>query len=140
MLSKLRFSSLRHIYWLIWLGLLSFVFWLSAYLMKVKLFQKRIVPVPDLHIDSTAWSLGPPAKVYTILNIVIRLSHLCCHNVLYFLNKPSVIVLTRLHSILQYCRILNTSHHLRLYSNWLSTLPSSSSHEGGELGGASQVK
>ena len=71
---------------------------------------------------------GPPAEVYNILNKVI--GHLCCHNVLYFLNNLSVIFLTQLHSISEYCRILNISHHLCRYSNWLSILPSSSSREG----------
>ena len=37
---------------------------------------------------------GPPVKVYNIFNTVIGLSHLCCHNVLYFLNNPSGIFLT----------------------------------------------
>jgi hypothetical protein len=60
---------------------------------------------------------GPPAKVYNILNTVIGLSHLCCQKVLYFLNNPSVIFLTQLHSISAYCRILKTPHHLRLYSH-----------------------
>ena len=82
---------------------------------------------------------GPLAKVYTIFNTVIGHSHLCCHNVLYFLNNPSVIFLTQLHSISEYCRILNTPHPSRLYSNWLQ-LPSSSCHEGGVLGGALQVE
>ena len=82
---------------------------------------------------------GPPPKVYHIFNNAIGLSHLCCHNVLYFLNNPSVICLAQLHSISEYCRILNTPHHLRLYWNWLSTLQSSSSREGDELGGTSQV-
>jgi hypothetical protein len=77
------------------------------------------------------------AGVYNMLNIVIGLSYLCCHNVLYFLNNPSVIFLTQLHSISEYCRILDTPHHLWLYWNWLNTLPPSSSCEGGELGGAS---
>ena len=36
----------------------------------------------------------PPAKVFIISNTVIGLSHLCCHNVLYFLNNTSVIFLT----------------------------------------------
>jgi hypothetical protein len=82
---------------------------------------------------------GPSAKVYIIFITVIGLSHLCCHSVLYFLNNPSVIFLTQLHSISEYCRILSTPHHLCFYWKWLSTLPSSSSHEGGELGVASQV-
>jgi len=81
-----------------------------------------------------------PAKVYNIVNAVIGLPHLCCHNVLYFLSNPSVIFLTQLHSITEYCRILNTPHHLLLYWNWLNTLPSSPNHEGGDLGGALQVK
>ena len=90
-----------------------------------------LIPVPDLPIGSIGWSLGPikcrgpPAKVYNIFNTVIGLSYLCCHN-------SSVIVLTQLHSISEYYRILNASHHLRIYWNWLSTLPPSSSHEGGE--------
>jgi hypothetical protein len=51
-------------------------------------------PVPDLPIGSIGWSLRasqfrvPPANVYNIFNTVIELSHLCCHNVLYFLNDP----------------------------------------------------
>jgi hypothetical protein len=31
---------------------------------------------------------GPPVKVFNIFNTVIGLSHLWCHNVLYFLNNP----------------------------------------------------
>jgi hypothetical protein len=42
---------------------------------------------------------GPPIKVYSMFNTVIGLSHLCCHNVLYFLNNPSVIFFTQLHSM-----------------------------------------
>ena len=82
----------------------------------------------------------PPPKVYNIFNTVIGVSHLWCHDILYFLNSPSLIVFTQLHSISEYCRILNTPYHLRLYSNLLNTLPSSSSREGGELGLASQVE
>ena len=82
---------------------------------------------------------GLPAKVHNIFNTVIGLSHLCCHNVLYFLNNPSIIFLIQLHSIPEYCRIWKILHHLHLYSNRLNTLPSSSSREGGELGEASQV-
>ena len=44
---------------------------------------------------------GPPAKVYTVFNTIIGLSNLCCHNVM-------------LHSISEYCRILNTPHHFCL--------------------------
>ena len=83
---------------------------------------------------------GPPAKVYFLFNVFIGLSHLCCHNVLYLLSNPSVIFLTQLDSISEYCRIWNIPHHLRLYSNWLNTLPSFSSRESGELGGVSHVQ
>ena len=48
---------------------------------------------------------GPPTKVYSIFNTVIGLSHLCCHNALYFLNNPLAIFLTQLHPISKYCRI-----------------------------------
>ena len=56
---------------------------------------------------------GPPAKMYNIFNSVIGHSHLCCHN--YCTFNPSVIFLTQLHSISEYCRILNTPHYLPLY-------------------------
>ena len=82
---------------------------------------------------------GPPVKVYNIFNTVIGLSYLCCHSLLYFLNNPSGIFLTHLHFISEYCRILNIPHHFCLYLNWLNTLPSPSSREGGELGGVLQV-
>ena len=84
--------------------------------------------------------LGPPANAYYVFNIVIRLSHLCCHNELYFLNNPSVIFLAELHTISEYCRILITSHHLHFYWNWLNTISSSFGREDEEFGGASQVK
>jgi hypothetical protein len=51
---------------------------------------------------------GPLVKVYNIFNTVIVLSHLSCHSALYFLNNYSVVVLTQLHSISEYCSILNT--------------------------------
>ena len=63
---------------------------------------------------------GPPAKVYNIFTTIIGLSHLCCHSILYFLNNHSVLFLTQLHFISEYCIILNTPHHLRLYWNWLN--------------------
>jgi hypothetical protein len=50
---------------------------------------------------------GPPTKVYNKFNTDIGLSHLCCHNILYFLNNPSVISLAQFHSISEYCRILS---------------------------------
>jgi hypothetical protein len=62
------------------------------------------------------------SKVYNIINTVIWLSHLCCNSVLYFLNNLSVIFFTQLHFISEYCRILSTTHHLRLYWNWLNTV------------------
>jgi hypothetical protein len=60
---------------------------------------------------------GPPAKVYNISYTVILDFHTyaAMNNVLYFLNNPSVTFLTQLHSISEYCRILNTPHHLPLY-------------------------
>jgi hypothetical protein len=58
---------------------------------------------------------GPLVKVYNIFNTVIVLSHLSCHSALYFLNNSSVIFLTQLHSVSEYCRILNTPSHLCLY-------------------------
>jgi hypothetical protein len=45
-----------------------------------------------------------------------------------------------LHPIYECCKILNTSHHFRLYWNWLNTIPSYSSREGVELPGTSQVE
>ena len=54
---------------------------------------------------------------------------------MYSLNNPSVISLAQLHSISEYCRMVNTRHHPRFNSNWLNTRPSSSSREGGGLGG-----
>ena len=128
---------------------------ISSYLFNLLFFDFRTTksmyikegcPVPDLPIGAIGLKpraskfRGSPAKVYNIFNTVIGLFHSCCHKVVYFLNNPSVIFLTQLHSISENCRILNTPYHLRLYSNWLNTLPSSSSREGGELGGASQVE
>ena len=65
--------------------------------------------------DEASKFSGPLVKVYNIFNTVIVLSHLSCHNALYFLNNSSVIFLTQLHSISEYCRILNTPSHLCLY-------------------------
>ena len=45
---------------------------------------------------------GAPAKVFNIFNTVIGLSHLCCHNVLYFLNNPSVIFLTQFQNMVEF--------------------------------------
>jgi hypothetical protein len=50
---------------------------------------------------------GLPVKVYNILNTVIELSHLCCHNVLYFLNKYSLVFLT----VALHFRILQNVKH-----------------------------
>jgi len=60
---------------------------------------------------------GAPTKMYTIFNSVIGVSHLCRHNVVYFLNNPSVIFFTQLYFISEYC----TPHHLRLHWNWSNT-------------------
>jgi len=64
------------------------------------------IPIPTVSARFTYWLdrlkprvskfRGPPVKVYNIFNTVIGLSHLCCHNVLYFLNNPSVVFLTTL--------------------------------------------
>jgi hypothetical protein len=83
-----------------------------------KLNGRSLRSVPDLPIGS---SLGPQnlgglrPRCILFLTLLLDFSHLCCHNVLYFLNNPSVIFLTQLHSISEYCRILNTPPHLRLY-------------------------
>jgi len=45
---------------------------------------------------------GPPAKVFNIFNTVIGLSHLCCHNVRYFLDNPSVIFLTQFQNMVEF--------------------------------------
>jgi hypothetical protein len=104
--------------------LLSFFFW-PLYSMAGFIYRlDRLKP-------RASKFRGPPAKVYTVFNSVIAVSHLCCHNVLYFLNNPSVIFFTQLHFISEYC----TPHHLRLHWNWLNMLPSSSSREGRELRG-----
>jgi hypothetical protein len=98
--------------------------------------------VLDLPIGSIGWILGPQ-NLGGLRSMCIIFSTLLLdfhtYPVLYFLNNPSVVFLTQLHSISEYCRILNTPHHLCLYWNWLNTFPCSSSREGGELGGASQV-
>ena len=49
-------------------------------------------------------------------------------------NKPPIICFAQLHFISEFCRIsLKTRHRHRIYSDWLSSLPSSSSREGGGL-------
>jgi len=79
---------------------------------------------------------GPPAKVYHLLTLLLDYhTYAVIYIVLKFLNNPSVMFLTQLHSISEYCRILSTSHELCLYWNWLSTLKASSSPEGGRIGG-----
>ena len=44
--------------------------------------------------------MGSPSKEHNIFDTVIGLSYICC-----ILNNPSVIFLTQLHSILEYCRL-----------------------------------
>jgi len=120
---------------------------------QLQVMKQRIqmTPVADLLIGLTGWSLGPqnlgglrPGCI-TIFDTIIALSYLCCHNTLfcysalYSLNNPLLIFLAQLYSISEYCRISNTPHHHRLYSNWLNTLPSSSRREGGRIGGASEI-
>ena len=68
----------------------------------------RVIYRLDRHMPRASIFKGPPAKVYTIFNTVIGLSHLHCRNVLCFLSNPSVSFLTQLHSISDYYRILNT--------------------------------
>jgi hypothetical protein len=114
--------------------------WRSIYIPTVKSCSAGFTYRLDRLKPGASTFRGPPAKVYVVFNTVIWISHLCFNNVLYFLNNPSVIFLTQLHSISEYCRILNTPYHLRLYWNWLDILPYSPSREGGELGGASQVE
>ena len=99
--------------------------------------QQRLSTVRDLPIGSIGWSLGPHNLgglqlrcIIFLLDTFIGLSQLCCHSILYFLNNHSVVFLTQLHFISEYCRILNIPHHLRLYWNCLNTLLSSSSREG----------
>jgi hypothetical protein len=112
--------------------------------MKVKL--GTITPVPDLPIGSIGWSLGPQSlgglrprwRIFLTLLLDFN-TYLCCHNVLYFRSNPSVIFLTQLHSISEYCRIINTPIIFAFIEIWLNTLPSSSSREGGESRGVSQV-
>jgi len=76
--------------------------------------------------------------MYHIFNTVIGLSHLC--TVLSkqpFSNFPYTVALhfRILHSFKQ----PSSSSSSSPYWNWLNTLPSSSSREGVELGGTSQV-
>ena len=121
-----------------------FLFDQVAVLNEVQTLDKLVrYTVPNLHIGSTGWRLGPQnwaGQGVLYFNTVIGLSHLCFPNLLYFLNNSSVVFLTQLHSISEYWRILDTPHHLRLYWNWWNTLPSSSSREVGELGETSLVE
>ena len=110
-------------------GLDSVREWCDRVYATIKLPQNRIsayhlaVCVPSVGFTYSLDKLktraskfrGSPDKVYNMFNTVIGLSHICCYSVLYFLNNPSVIFLTQLHSISEYCRILNTPHLLRLF-------------------------
>ena len=91
--------------------------WRSIYIPTVKSCSARFTYRLDRLKPRASTYRGPPAKVYNIFNTVIWISHLCFNNVLYFLNNPSVIFLTQLHSISEYCRILSTPHNLCLYWN-----------------------
>ena len=98
-------------------------------------------PVLDLPIGSIGWRLGPQnlggLRPRFMLFLTLLLDF---HTYAVITYCTSVIFRTQLHSISEYCRILNTPHHHRLYWNWLTTLPSSSSHDGWGLGGVSQVE
>jgi hypothetical protein len=59
-------------------------------------------------------------KIGTWMALVLVDVLVCCHYKLYFLSNPSVIFLTQLHSISEYCRILNTpSSHSPLSNSHL---------------------
>jgi len=81
-------------------------------------FKRGLSDVDCMVVSSAEFTYWHKPRASTfrciIFSTVIGLSHLCCHSVLYFLNNPSVIFLTQLHSISEYCRIINTSHHPRL--------------------------
>ena len=97
---------------------------ISTFLLKGnKLYSARFTYRLDRLKPRVSQFRGPPSKVHNIFNTVIGLPHVCCHSVLYFINNFSVIFLTQLHSISEYCRILNTTYHLCLYWNWLNALP-----------------
>jgi hypothetical protein len=94
-------------------------YWLNFYKQKKEkrkwiLFNAGFTYRLEMLTPRASKFRGPPPKVYNIFKSVIGLSQLCCHYVRYFLNNPSLIFLTQLHSILEYCRILNSPHHLRL--------------------------
>ena len=60
----------------------------------------------------------PPTKVYNIFNTVIGLSHVCCHNVLYILNNPSVIFLAHFISALHFRIVQNFKHTSICLQSW----------------------
>jgi hypothetical protein len=72
--------------------------------------RRLLFPVPNFPISSTGWSLGPQnlgglwQRCNNFFYTFIGLSHVCCHNVMYFLNNPSVIFLTQLQSISEYSK------------------------------------
>ena len=107
--------------------------------------DSTIAAVSDLHVGLIGWSMDPQNLRGLRPRCIIFLP--CYWTFTLMLSQrtvlsknPSAIFLTHLHSISEYCRILNIPHHLCLYWHWLNTLPSSSSREGWELGGASPHK
>ena len=97
--------------------------------------QISLNSVSDLPIGLTGWSpvlqnlgdLRPRCIMFLTRSLDFDTYMLSYITQLYSLNNPSVNFLAQLHPILEYCRILDTSHHPRLYSNWLNTLQYSSS-------------
>jgi hypothetical protein len=97
--------------------------------------------VPYLLIGLTGWSLGPQhlegysQRVYYFWHCHYTFIHTCMlsEGIVFlkqpFSNFPCTVALRS-----ESCRILNTPHHCRLNSNWLSNLPSSSSRESVEFG------
>ena len=84
--------------------------------------------VPDLPIGSIGRSIWPQnlgdLRPRCILFLTLLLdfhTYAVISYCTFYLNNPSVIFLTQLVSISEYCRILNTPHHLPLYWNWLNT-------------------
>jgi hypothetical protein len=82
--------------------------------------------VPDLPIGSIGRSIWPQnlgdLRPRCILFLTLLLdfhTYAVISYCTFYLNNPSVIFLTQLVSISEYCRILNTPHHLPLYWNWL---------------------
>jgi hypothetical protein len=100
-----------------------------------KLYHIMLYTVPDLPIGSIGpqnlRGLRPTLLLDFHTYVVIMYTVLSKQP---FSNFPYTVALN-----FRICQN-STPHHLCLYWNWLNTLPSSCSREGGELGGASQVE